>query len=59
MGTYLSKSRAMMHFFTYRLLSKGHQTEKCLEGGKKLERSFRNPWPKEPNQPPLRPVRPP
>lgn len=37
MGTYLSKSRAMMHFFTYRLLSKGHQTEKCLEGGKNLK----------------------
>lgn len=34
MGTYLSKPRVMMHFFTYRLLSKGHQTEKCLEGGK-------------------------
>lgn len=34
MGTYLSKPRVMMHFFTYRRLSKGHQTEKCLEGGK-------------------------
>lgn len=34
MGTYLCKPRVMMHFFTYRLLSKGHQTEKCLEGGK-------------------------
>lgn len=37
MGTYLSKPRVMMHFFTYRLLSKGHQTEKCLEGGKNLK----------------------
>lgn len=37
MGTYLCKPRVMMHFFTYRLLSKGHQTEKCLEGGKNLK----------------------
>lgn len=37
MGTDLCKPRVMMHFFTYRLLSKGHQTEKCLEGGKNLK----------------------
>lgn len=51
MGTYLSIPRVMMHFFTYWLLSKGHQTENCLEQKKKLKDLFRDP--RETNQPPL------